>query len=209
MSTSRKRQEASHLFQTLLKHVWNLLELCYKEKQTLRVCNITTALRILIFNIRVLEITVINAICLNGLWSHYGKYDYADHSHTLEKLLLKFQVASSKNAHVNLNELKKKKILEFGLHFRLSINEVEEYMKLKNISNSDNCYVKTVYSKLLKCKKQMLQTLNVKSSNERRWWVKRYLKIMKNYKSVATEMSMMLGGCKGYLSDHPHVAFCI
>ena len=163
-------------------------------------CNITTALRILIYNILVLQNKVINAICVDGAWSHYGKYQYALQSHTLETLEFKFEMA--KNARANLTKLRKRKLLQFCLHFRLTINEVEEYIKL-NI-DSDNCYVKKLYSKLLILRKQMLKTLNVESSKR---WVKRYLRVMKNYKSEATFMSTLLRGCKIYLSEHPHFAF--
>ena len=197
MFTNQKRKQATqHLFQTLLKHVWNLLELCYKEKQTLKVCNITISLRILIFNIQVLQNKVIN---IDGDWSYYGKYHYAGHSTTLEKLELKLKV--SKNAHANFTKLKKKKVLEFCLHFRLTVNEFEEYIKLNN--DSENCYVKKVFSKILKLRKRMLQTLNVESHK----WVKHYSRILKHYKSHVTFMSTLLSGCKNYLSQHPHYAF--
>ena len=135
MSTIRKCREASHLFQTLLKHVWNLLELCYKEKQTLRVCNITTALRILIYNILVLQNKVINAICVDGAWSHYGKYQYALQSHTLETLEFKFEMA--KNARANLTKLRKRKLLQFCLQISLFIRSTAcVYINLLNLKNS-------------------------------------------------------------------------
>ena len=198
MSINQKCKRATHLFQTLLKHVWNLLELSYKEKkQTLKVCNITTSLRILIFNIQVLQNKVINDICVDGDWSHYGKYHYAGHSTTLEKLELQLKV--SKNAHANFTKLKKKKILEFCLHFRLTVNEFEEYIKLN--SDYENCYVKKVFFKILKSRKRMLQTLNVESHK----WVKHYSKILKHYKSHATCMSTMLSGSKKNICLNIHI----
>ena len=202
MSTRRQCEEVTHLFQTLLNHVFNLIKLCYNEKQTLIVCNITTALRILIFNITELHTRVIKDICEDNDRSHYFKFQYAEQSHTFERLLLKFQVLAAKDARVNLTQLRKRKVLEFCLHFRLTINEVEEYMKLN--SDSKNCYVKKLYSKLLMLRKQMFNTLHVQSL---KLWAKRYLRVMKNYKSEANFTSTLLGGCKTYLSEHPHFAF--
>ena len=195
------RKETTHLFQTLLNHICNVIKLCYKEKQTLAVCNITTALRILIFNITELQTSVIKEIGEDKFRPYYFKFQYAKQSHTFEKLFLKFQIVA-KDSRVSLTQLRKRKVLEFCVHFRLTINEIEEYTKLN--SDVNNSYVKKMYPKLLMLRKQMLNTLHVQSS---KIWAKRYLRIIKNYKSEAMFMSTLLEGCKTYLSEHPHFAF--
>ena len=164
-------------------------------------CNITTALRILIFNTTELQTIVIKDICEDKARSHYFKFQYAKLSHTFERLLIKFQM-KVKDRRVNFTQLRKKKVLEFCVYFRLTINEVEEYMKLN--SDLNNSYVKKMYSKLFMLRKQMFNTLHVQSS---KLWARRYLRVMKNYKSEANFMSTLLGGCKTYLSEHPHFAF--
>jgi len=201
MYTTVKYKDALHMFNVLLQHVWNLLELCRKTEQTLKVRQIATSLENLNYNIIALKTQAMNAISASNKWSMHGRYYYAEHANTFEKLLLKFQIVTNTNKRADLNKLKKRKVLEFCFHVRLSVQEVDEYSKLNKSSN--NYHVLQMYKKLFTWRKQMFRLC----SSNKKHWIKRYLKIIKDYKEEAVGISILLRSSKKVMSERPHLAF--
>jgi uncharacterized protein YpbB len=203
MYPSVKYEDALHMFRVLLKHVWNLLDLCHSEEKILKVQKIATSLKNLNYNIIALKNQVLNAIGSSNKWSMHGRYYYVEHAHTFEKLLLQFQIAThtNPNERAYLNKVKKRKVLDFCFHVRLSVQEVDEYSKLNKSSN--DYHVLQMYKKLFKWRKQMFRLF----SSNKTHWIKRYFKIVKDYKEEAIGISTLLRSSKKVMSERPHLAF--
>jgi hypothetical protein len=73
MYPSVKYEDALHMFRVLLKHVWNLLDLCHSEEKILKVQKIATSLKNLNYNIIALKNQVLNAIGSSNKWSMHGR----------------------------------------------------------------------------------------------------------------------------------------
>jgi hypothetical protein len=81
------------------------------------------------------------------------------------------------------------------------VQEVDEYSKLNKSSN--DYHVLQMYKKLFKWRKQMFRLC----SSNRRHWIKRYFKIIKDYKEEAVGISTLLRSSKKVMSERPHLAF--
>ena len=185
-----------HLFKTFLRHVWNLLDLCYSEKQTLIVSKIITSLRILIFETLQLQNKVIQYL-VNGesCWPTYSEYYFEDKLLCFEKLELLFY---RQKTNTNFHLLRRRKIIELCQQIRWSINEGEEYVRLEK----DTTYMPLIICKLLKIRRKVFCCLRKEQK-----WQQIYLKQLKSYKFNAVSISIMLKCSKIFFDINPHEKF--
>ena len=192
---SKECQNAKYLFETFLRHVWNLLDLCYSEKQTLILSNIITSLRILIFETLQLQDKVIAHIVICKGWPTYSEYYFEDKLLCFEKLELLFY---RQKTNTNFYLLRRRKIIELCQQIRWSINEGEEYVRLEK----DTKYMPLIICKLLKIRRKVFCCLRKEQK-----WQQIYLKQLKSYKFNAVSISIMLKCSKIFFDKNPHEKF--
>jgi hypothetical protein len=172
MSTLEKKEFGL----VFLRHVWKLLEQCYviialaecDSSKKLELSNLIVSLRIFIFEIEEWQ----TKIQWSGEPSSIDKF-----KSYFEELELKF--ANIKGEQY-LQVLRRKKILVFCTHVRLSLIEV------KVLNNQFPCFWSERVDQLVKYKQKVFLLCLPMDNNQ---WTKKYLSLVKKYKSVAVKVS--------------------
>jgi hypothetical protein len=178
MMSTLEKKEFGLVF---LRHVWRLMEQCYviialaecDSSKKLELSNLIVSLRIFIFEIEEWQ----TKIQWSGEPSRIDKF-----KSDFEQLEFKF--ANIKGAQY-LQELRRKKILVLCTHLRLSLIEA------KVLKNHFPCFWSQRYDQLVKYKQKvfLLCLPPTTTTTDNNQWTKKYLSLVKKYKSVAVKVS--------------------
>ena len=159
----------------LLHHIWTLLDECYltlnetvSDHKKLKLSNIITSLRILIFDIEYLS----TPIWIDGTDKIHRR------TNCFERLQLK--VAYLKSTQQDVKVLKKEKILLLCDHLRLSIQEA------KSLADRfpHSYYTCQRYKELVTLKQKVFLLVLAKSN-----WPSKYLRQVKKFKNLSVKVS--------------------
>jgi hypothetical protein len=187
MSTLEKKEFGL----VFLRYVWKLLEQCYviialaecDSSKKLELSNLIVSLRIFIFEIEEWQ----TKIQWSGEPSRINKF-----KSDFEQLELKF--ANIKGVQY-LHQLRRKKILVLCTHLRLSLSE------LQILKNQFPCIWCLHYDQLVKYKQKVFLLLLLTDNKE---WTKKYVSLVKRFKSVAVKVSNGLKLYYYFRREHDH-----